>query len=271
MSKVLVFGNGYLGSHLKSRLLESGFEVAVVSRSGSDDSLEADLGDLESIRQIEFEPDWVVHCASSGRAGPDAYKRVFVEGVKNLNAVFPDARKVFTSSTSVYPQITGEIVTETSPANPDRQTSIYLREAEDALLSSAGIVLRLAGIYGPGRSIHLRRMQEGTARIESGRVSRWLNQIHRDDAAQAIKHLIETNRVDYDGEIYNVCDDSPITQRDCYETLARLLERSIPEEEPPDSNRKRAWTNKRVSNQKLRSTGWEPLFPSFVEAARTMI
>ncbi|MDF1814427.1 MAG: hypothetical protein P1V20_19635, partial [Verrucomicrobiales bacterium] len=166
---------------------------------------------------------------------------------------------------SVYPQTDGSTVTEDSPANPDRETGKCLRAAEDLLVKDGGTALRLAGIYGPGRSVHLKKMLEGTATIESGEVSRWLNQIHRDDVARAILHIIRSSEK-HSGQIYNVADDNPISQRQCYETLARILDKPVPGEAPPDLNRKRAWTHKKVSNAKLKATGWTPGFPSFTGA-----
>lgn len=268
--RLLVVGNGYLGSYLVEYLnTHCDWRVVVASKNGISPCFEADLGSLQSIenlkQQLPFSPDWIVHCASSSRGGPDAYENVFVKGTQHLNQVFPGAIKLLTSSTSVYPQIDGKVVTEQSETDPDRQTGKYLRIAEEEILSANGLVLRLAGIYGPERSVHLKKMRAGTATIESGEVSRWLNQIHRDDAAQAIIHLINTYQSGK-GEVYNVCDDEPISQRDCYQQLATILAKPVPEESVPDLNRKRAWTHKQVSNQKLKQTGWEPQFPSFIEA-----
>lgn len=226
----------------------------------------ADLTSREALDQIDFDPDYIVHCASSGRGGPDIYQQVFVGGAENLTSLFPSARVFLTSSTSVYPQTEGETVTEESPAQPDRQTGKYLRQAEDIITAANGTVLRLAGIYGPDRSVHVKRFQEGMAKIESGEVSRFLNQIHRDDVVGAILHLIKSDQGA--GETYNLSDGHPITQRNCYEQLAQICGQPRPEEEPPDFNRKRAWTNKAVSNEKLRATGWEPEFPRFVDTVR---
>ncbi|NIP92012.1 MAG: hypothetical protein GWO24_00435, partial [Akkermansiaceae bacterium] len=99
---------------------------------------------------------------------------------------------------------------------------------------------------------------------EDGR--RYLNQIHRDDAASALLHLAA--RPDRAcGQIYNVADSSPLHQGDCYHALADLFGRPVPAYGPRPEQRKRAWTHKRVSNQKLRATGWEPRYPSFMDAA----
>lgn len=273
-SNILIIGNGYLGSYLVDQLSEHDEvgQVAVASKNGTGTCLEADLGDPTSIESLAcalaFEPDIVIHCASSSRGGPDAYRQVFLFGARHLNQAFPSATKILTSSTSVYPQVDGSVVTEMTDANPERQTGQWLRQAEAEILSGKGIVLRLAGIYGPGRSVYLRRMREGTAKIESGEVSRWLNQIHRDDAAGAILHLIRQGEAisQFQSEIYNVCDDVPISQRDCYQGLAKILNLPVPGEAPPDLNRKRAWTHKRVDNRKLKATGWQLQFPSFLQA-----
>ncbi|MEO1835154.1 MAG: hypothetical protein ABGZ49_06625, partial [Akkermansiaceae bacterium] len=69
-------------------------------------------------------------------------------------------------------------------------------------------------------------------------------------------------------QIYNLADSSPLHQGDCYLALAQLFERALPPTGPRPENPKRAWTHKRVSNEKLRATGWEPTHPSFVDAAQ---
>lgn len=271
--KILILGNGYLGSYLAEELRSKGHRVEVASKNGKGTCREADLGEVESIQKLsgelkaaDFTPDFITHCASSSRGGPEAYRSVFVDGIQNLVSVFSGIPLILTSSTSVYPQVDGGTVNEDSPTNPDRETGKYLRTAEEQLLAAGGVVLRLAGIYGPGRSVHLKKLLEGSAKIENGEVSRWLNQIHRDDAARAIIHFIESGDPGLRGEIYNVADDEPISQRECYEQLARILKLPVPGETLPDKNRKRAWTHKRVSNDKIKATGWRLRFPSFTAA-----
>ena len=156
------------------------------------------------------------------------------------------------------------MVTEESPTEPVRETGQVLLEAESQVLSANGTVARLAGIYGPGRSAILSSLLRGDAVIEEdGR--RFLNQIHRDDASDALLHL--ATNPECVGEVYNVCDSSPLHQGDCYQALAALFDVPPPPSGPRPQNRKRAWTHKRVSNEKIRNTGWEPLYPSFVDAA----
>ena len=187
----------------------------------------------------------------------------FLDGIANLQASFPGVPIFFTSSTSVYGQTDGSVVTEESETSPDRETSRILVEAEKLVRDGGGVALRLAGIYGPGRSIYLKRILEGTATIEAGDVSRHVNQVHREDIIGAILHTIEIGAC---GRCFNVVDDTPMTQREVYEELADFFQKPHPPESEPDKNRKRAWTDKLVSNTALRATGWEPKYPSFLDA-----
>jgi nucleoside-diphosphate-sugar epimerase len=183
------------------------------------------------------------------------YQSVYVNGMRHLVAAFPQAFALYTSSTSVYPQINGETVDETSFADPERDTGRLLREAENIALNAGGAVGRLAGIYGPGRSFVLKNLLEGKAAIEGNNgQGRLLNQIHADDAAAALVHLI-TQRL---GGIFNIVDDAQMTQRQCLERLCMTFGVKLPPEREPDPNRKRGWSHKRVSNTKLHATGWNP-------------
>lgn len=260
--KVLLIGHGYLGEAVARVFRESGWEVVPVSLTGGEGSLACDVADPDAVKSLPA-ADFIVHCAASGRGGAEAYQRVYVEGCRNLTRQFPGVPLLFTSSTSVYAQTDGSIVTEDSPVNPDRETGRLLLEAENVTLAAGGLVARLAGIYGPGRSVILKKFLSGEAIIEDdGR--RFLNQIHRDDAARAIFHL-STSEIR--AAVFNVSDSKPLTQRACYEALSRMFVKPLPPTGPRDLNRKRGWTHKQVSNANLRATGWQPEFPSFLDAA----
>lgn len=262
--KLLLIGHGYLGREIGRVFREHGWEVIPVSLSGGDGSLPCDVGDADAVSRLPA-ADAIVHCAASGRGGAEAYQRVYVEGCENLTKAFPQVPLLFTSSTSVYAQADGSIVTEKSPAVPDRDTGRLLLDAENLVLSAGGTVARLAGIYGPGRSVILKKFLSGEAVIEEdGR--RFLNQIHRNDAARAILHLATTRATG----VFNVSDSTPLSQLECHQALSRMFDRPLPPSGPRDLNRKRGWTHKRVSNVKLRSSGWQPEFPSFLDAAASI-
>ena len=117
-----------------------------------------------------------------------AYRAVYLDGARNLFEVLTPRRLVFTSSTSVYAQTDGGWVDEESAALPEVETGRLLRETEEFVLHTGGIVARIAGIYGPGRSVLLRKFFAGEAVIEDGG-ARYLNQVHRDDVATALLAL----------------------------------------------------------------------------------
>lgn len=259
--KLLLIGHGYLGHAVAREFRVAGWNVLPVSLHGGDGALACDVGDAVSVGNLPA-ADFIVHCAASGRGGAEAYRRVYVDGCRNLMEKFPGVPLLFTSSTSVYAQTDGSEVTEESLAEPDRETGRLLLEAEGVVLAAGGIVARLSGIYGPGRSVILRKFLAGESVIEEdGR--RFLNQIHRDDAGRAILHLAATEAAG----VFNVSDSTPMPQVDCFRKLAEIFDRPLPPAGPRDPDRKRGWTHKRVSNAKLRKAGWEPRFPSFIDAA----
>ena len=271
MPSLLIAGSGYVGKAIQSLALAS-HGIFALTKSGSEGTIACDLSSPEAVQHLADninEPiTHIVHCASSGRGGADAYRAVFLEGTGHLLKSFPDAKLLFVSSTSVYGQIDGSIVTEESATSPDRETSRILLEAEQTVLRAGGCVTRLAGIYGPGRSVILKKLLTGTAVIEEdGR--RFLNQIHRDDAASAIVHLLQ-NTPFPSGEIFNISDSHPMSQLECYQKLSAQFSLPLPPSGPKPENRKRAWTHKKVSNEKILTTDWKPNFPSFLDASETI-
>jgi nucleoside-diphosphate-sugar epimerase len=136
------------------------------------------------------------------------------------------------------------------------------------VLNRGGIVARLAGIYGPGRSALLSKFLEGTAIIDPEN-DRFVNQVHRHDIATALFLLL--SREVPPAPVYNVVDDQPILQSECYRWLAQRLNRPVPSIGASKQQRKRGDSNKRVSNAKLRRLGWTPRYPTFAEAMEESI
>lgn len=271
--KIVIAGLGYTGMSIARVFRAAGWEVLGLTRTEDSAKEQArgistaacDISNRESVEQLAGlgyqHVDAVVHCASSGRGGAEEYRAVYLEGSRHLLEFLQPKRFVFTSSTSVYAQTDGGWINEEGVAEPERDTGRILRETEALVLSRGGIVARVAGIYGPGRSVLLRKFFSGEAVIEEdGR--RWINQVHRDDIATAMRVLVERAPV----EIYNVSDDQPLTQGELYEWLARKFSKPVPPAGPIDPNRKRGWTSKRVSNAKLRVLGWAPKWPCFLDA-----
>lgn len=276
--RVLVAGCGFVGERAADLLHAGGHDVVGLTHSPDSAARLAaakpwrtascDISSRAAVQELAAELgtpgiDAVIHCASSGRGGAEMYQSVYVDGMRHLAEAFPNAFMLYTSSTSVYTQVNGETVDETTPAEPARDTGRLLREAENIALEAGGAVARLAGIYGPGRSFILKNLLEGKAAIEGNDgEGRLLNQIHADDAAAALAHLV-TRRLT---GIYNVVDDAQITQRECLSRLCVLFSVNLPPVREPDQNRKRGWSHKRVSNARLHATGWRPRYPGYLDA-----
>lgn len=270
--RIAIIGAGFVGRPLCGLLEKSGHEVFAVTRSGSDGALACDVSDADSVAALAEKSgqiDVVVHCASSGRGGDREarYRAVYLEGSRNILKVMQPQRFVFVSSSSVYGQIDGSLIDETAVTEPSTATSRVLLEAERVVLEAGGSVARLAGIYGPGRSYLLKKYLLGTAQIDGDSADaqgRWINQIHRDDAAAALAYLIENDAA---AGIYNVADSAPLLQRACYEEFGRRFDRGdLPPVAPADTGKARGWSDKRVSNAKLLATGWQPQYPSYFDA-----
>jgi nucleoside-diphosphate-sugar epimerase len=277
MPRILIAGCGYVGQATADLFHAAGWAVEGWTQSAESAAKLAakpyrvyriDITDEGGISTHAGVFDAIIHCASSRGGDADAYRQIYLNGARKLLDRFGGSRMVFTSSTSVYAQRDGSWVTEESETKPAHETGRILLETEELVLGHDGIVARLAGIYGPGRSALLSRFLAGKAIIDP-RNDRFVNQIHRDDIASALFLLL--NRPSPAREIYNVIDDQPILQSECYRWLAEKLNRPVPPLGSSTSPSKRGPNNKCVSNAKLRGIGWKPRYPSFAEAMEKSI
>ena len=262
--KILIIGCGYVGLPLGQALAKAGHEIHGVRRAKfAFESITPHTLDITNPNEFNSLPtdfDWVINTVSSARGDTEMHRAVFVDGTKNLLDWLGDssARVLFTSSTSVYPQTTGEWVDENSPANGP-----VLRVAEKLFLDApqAATMLRVAGIYGPERGYLYRQFLKSEAVLtENG--ARWINS---DDVIGAILAAMETEPV-----IYNATDDEPVTQRALFEWLAERLGKPMPPE-GESVTRKRVATSKRVRNAKLKAAGWQLKFPTFREGYEALL
>jgi len=280
--RALIVGCGYVGTALDARLRDLGHEVwALRRRQGSEEStsgsginfLQADITRPETLSGQPTAYDWVVNCVSASHGGAEAYRAVYLDGMRNLLDWLRGTalqKFVYTSSTGVYGQTDGSVVDEESPTVPEAGTARVLIEAEQVLLGAArrdgfpGVVLRLAGIYGPGRGFWFKQFLNGEARLE-GEGQRVLNSIHLEDVVGSIVVALEKGMP---GRIYNAVDDSPSTQLEFFQWLSQRLNKPLPPRAEPneDPTRKRGLTNKRVSNLLLKTElGYSFRYPTFKE------
>jgi nucleoside-diphosphate-sugar epimerase len=266
--RILIAGCGYVGQATAALFHSAGW--AVEGWTSSEESAAMLLNKPYPVCQVDISQraeltarpgtfDAVIHCASSRGGGVESYRQIYLNGAHNLLDRFVEAKMLLASSTSVYAQRDGSWVTEESETKPARETGRILLETEKLVLERGGIVGRLAGIYGPGRSALLSKFLAGAAAIDPEN-DHFVNQVHRDDIASAIFLLLTQGT-----QIYNVVDDQPMLQTDCYRWLAQRLNRPLPPIGKSTEQRKRGDSNKRVSNAKLRHLGWVPRYPTFAE------
>jgi nucleoside-diphosphate-sugar epimerase len=289
MPRALIVGCGYVGEATADLLFARGWTVEGWTRSQYSAQQLAkkpyrlravDVSDAREVANCKTDFDFVVHCVSTRGGDADLYRQVYLHGAANLLASFAKSTIAFTSSTSVYAQRDGSWVTEESAAEPTQETSRILLETEKLVLARHGIVARVAGIYGPGRSALLRKFLSGKAVMDPEH-DRFVNQVHRDDVASALVLLLDRSarrtrgirrgEQSASGEIYNIVDNEPILQSECYHWLAQKVNRPLPPKAKSPSARKRGASNKRVSNAKLRALGWEPCYRNFAEAMEKSI
>jgi nucleoside-diphosphate-sugar epimerase len=277
--RVLIVGCGYVGLPLGVELIRLGHEVYGLRRNTSAENelkmaglrpLFADVTKPAELKTLPGEFDWVINCVAAG-GDANNYRQVYLEGTRHLIEWLtsnPPKKFVYTSSTSVYVQNDGSAVKESSPTEPISETSKILVETEKVLLEAVSlkkfpaIILRVAGIYGPGRGHWFKQFLKNEARIE-GDGARILNMIHRVDLVGCLIAALKSGRA---GEIYNAVDDEPVSQKNFFEWLAGTLGKYPPPSAPEnlEENRKRGVTNKRVSNRKLKmELGYQFKYPNF--------
>jgi nucleoside-diphosphate-sugar epimerase len=280
--RTLIIGCGYLGLRVARLWIAAGSHVSAVTRSpdratellaAGIEPIVADVMAPESLQRLP-PADVLLHAVGYDRHAGHARREVYVDGLENVlrEAAGRVGRLVYVSSTSVYGQTNGEWVNEESPCDPQTDNGRACLDAEqvvwryfppsDARVRTANI-LRLSGLYGPGRLI---------ARVESlrsgdsiaGNPDAWLNLIHVEDAAHAVVACAERGTP---GTTYLVSDDRPVTRREYYSRLAELV--GAP---PPvfngveDAGARTTGLNKRCDNRRMKQElARELLYPTIVD------
>lgn len=177
-------------------------------------------------------------------------------------------RIVYLSSVGVYGDHQGAWIDETAPVHGEGRRKARI-DAEDAWRAVAGnrtTILRIAGIYGPGRNA-LENLKAGKAHriVKPGQV---FNRIHADDITAAIAAAFEHPQTG----IWNLCDDEPAPPQDVVTFAASLMGMTPPPEQNFDdaemSPMARSFyaSNNRISNARLkRELGVKLAFPTYRE------
>jgi nucleoside-diphosphate-sugar epimerase len=284
---LVIFGCGYVGSALARwgssvglavRALTRNRSAALLLREAGVETVVADLASNAWHEEMSETPEFAVNCVSSGGGGVEGYRHSYAEGMASI-AEWARARRaigtlLYTSSTSVYPQDGGTIVDESMPTPPANERAEVLAETEARVRAADApwhrwFILRLAGIYGPGRHQLLDQVRMGEV---AGTEGHHLNLIHRDDIVSAIGACLFAPG-SIRNEIFNVADDGHARRSEIVAWLARELLLPQPRFSGQPAEGRRAMTADRViANGKLkRMLGWQPRFSTFREGYASLL
>ena len=257
MRRFFIFGLGYSGTFIAEALQARGWEVISTGRDGT----------------LSFEDDGNIRAALADAGHVLSSVPPGGEGLDPVLGRYGDAldgkRLIYLSSTGVYGDTGGAWVDETAPTGIGRRTA--RAEADRAWLGRGACVMRLPGIYGPGRSPLDRVREDKAHRIDlPGQV---FSRVHVDDIAAGVIAALDAAP-----GAYNLADDLPCSQNRVIEEACRLLGCAPPRlqslEEAQLSPMARAFyaENRRVANGKAkRILGWRPRHATFREGLRAIM
>jgi nucleoside-diphosphate-sugar epimerase len=267
----LIFGCGYLGTAVAHVWLAGGKRVAALTRSRAEElralGIDPIVGDVTEPASFRLPAaDMVLYAIGLDRSARKSMREVYVGGLANVLDALPAPRRfIYVSSTSVYGQTGGEWVDEDSPTNPAGENGRIVLECDRLLRERLpdAIILRFAGIYGPGRLIKRAAVERGEPLATDP--EKTINLIHVEDGARAVVAAAERARP---GATYNVADGHPVTRRELYVELASLLGAPPPRFEPRVADR----TDRRIGNRRLRSElGLDFLYPDYRAGLRQAV
>ena len=272
--RVLLAGCGDLGERVAQRLRARGDDVWALRRQPPPRSrhgihwLRGDLTDPASLRGLPPGITRLVYLPAPATRDRATYHAIFVDGLRHLLDALDTcklAQVLFVSSSAVYGEHDGGWVDETTATDPPGFNGAVLLEAEQWLAQQSlpATVLRLAGLYGPGRLQLIERLRAGQLRVPR-ETPHWANRIHVDDAAAAIAHLLQLKSPQ---PLYLGVDDTPMPLDELYDFLAALIDAPLPAEGAAPAG----VGSKRLRNAQLRASGWAPQWPDAREGYAALL
>lgn len=273
LPSVLIVGCGDVGGRLARQLLASGWAVSGLRRNTGAlpegvTGIKADLEQAQCPTDWPVvAPDYLVYSVAASQHDEPGYRSAYVEGLRNVLDWLAERgqkprRLLFVSSSSVFAQQDGEWVDETAETTPREYSGRVMLEAERLALESGvpASVVRLTGIYGPGREWLLSQVRQGYRVTEEPPL--YGNRIHAEDAAGLLAFLLQADR---DGRALDDCyigvDDAPAPLAEVVAWLREYMGVT----EWSEEQRVRRTGSKRCSNARARALGWTPTFASYRE------
>ena len=270
--KLAIIGCGYVGSAVARLWHQSGHEVTVTTTTpAKQQQLQAIAtnvavvtgNDLTGLKQIVADRDVVLLSVGSKQRTPEAYRQAYLETTQNVIAAIRATSRVqqliYTSSYGILKDKSGATIDETVTVEPKDKFGAILHQTEQELLSVPEsefrtCVLRLAGIYGPGRElIKIFRRVAGSTR--PGRGQEYTNWIHIEDIVRAIDFV----RAKQLRGIYHLNSDEVLTLEEFFQRLFQAHD--LPLVTWDSSQTSTRGSNIKLSNQKIKDAGFELAHP----------
>lgn len=274
--RILVAGTGFTGSRIIKVLREAGHDVTGLNRSGSGSGMVA--GDVllrESLSGIKVLPPFdllISTLSGSGEKDPARYRSVYVDGPRRImdQVAWRTIPQVWMlGSTGVYGVGDGSWVNENTPTEAQHRTGKVQLEAEVALHGACdqSCILRLSGLYGPGRT---RLIRQALRKRPYLKPELWANQIHADDVAGLVCFLVA--RAVPPPPLLLVSDQEPALRKDIFAWVR--AEMHLPEGLYDEDHPQRAGSdrgNKRVDSTQMRKLGYALKYPGFREGLKPLL
>ncbi|MDX1654114.1 MAG: SDR family oxidoreductase [Candidatus Competibacteraceae bacterium] len=270
MTRILIAGCGDVGSRLGLLLSQAGHQVWGLRRNPNllpepIEPLAADLAHPTDLEDLPAGLEAIYYTASADARDEVHYRMAYLDGPRHLLQALAAAgqsprRVFFTSSTSVYAQNQGQWVDEDSPAQGRGTTGALMVQGERIWLQGhfPATVVRLAGLYGPGRTRLIDSVRRGAVCQDQA----FTNRIHVEDAARVLAHLLT---LPDPAPLYCAVDDDPATQCQVFGWLAERLKAPAPRVETTGPS------NKRIRNALLKASGFTFHYPTFREGYGEML
>lgn len=268
--QTLLLGYGDIAQRVAQLLVQDGHQVTGLCRHPDSKPvirgaqlIAGDVNNEQDLLQL-FNTQWdaIVVTYTPSSSGEQRYHDGYVIPCRHLQRVLTQSAQqpyvIYVSSTGVYAQENGEWISESSETAPTSESGKAQLQAESLIneLPTQTTILRCSGIYGDGRDFLLKQVVAGKLTLRDS----WTNRIHQDDVAGFIQALL-TN-IKNPQPLYLVSDNEPAKQYEMYQWLARWLGVNLTSDVQPGPGPR---GSKRCDNARLRSSGYELKYPTFVE------
>lgn len=269
-SKLIIFGGGFSGQRIASLVRHFGANVLCSRREKNSKGADFIFNkNMEVSNEVFDGATHVLSCIPPLLSGEDPV-------LKQLKTQLLNSKELkwvgYLSTTGVYGDTKGEWVNEDTSPNPQQERSIRRFSCENQWLETKLPVqiLRLPGIYGPGRSA-FESLLSGTVKMvdKPGQV---FSRVHVDDIAGAVLYLINLFSQGKDPKVVNVADDLPTNNLEVITFAAEIANKSLPSKIPFEIAKKSMspmalsfWEeNRKVDNKLLcKKLGYSLIYPDF--------